>query len=363
MSTIRSVVQYNSSDRPWHLPVVAGLCVGIPVLIGFFTGYIVESKLAAFGALVILYLQSDDLATRLKRLYLCSILMLISFAVGLLFSFNIWVGSATLGLWSMLIHYNLPKLKLTRPPGNFFFIMVTAIGLTRPFDSALLGNRLIAMSAGILCACVVGSIYSWILLRQKEDKKEHVVAAKDHYVNITESVIFGLFLACSLLVAYLMRLDNPYWVPVSTLAIMHGISRHHVWTRFIQRILGTLLGALLLWLILQLPWSPLGICLLMIGLQIIVEVLVVRNYALAAVFITMMTILLAESNVALLNSSNELFANRLVDIVIGSAIGMLGGILLYHEKIHFHSKQQLRRSKALVRKLKKKVKKINLETK
>lgn len=354
MFDFSTVLKFQSSSRPWHLPIIAGLCVSIPLLYGYFSGDMGESKLAAFGALGILYLQSNHLPTRITRLLLCGLLMLLSFAIGLLFSFNVWIGCAMLGIWSMLVHYFLPKLQLTRPPGNFFFIMVAAIGLTRPFDLDVMPTRMGFMAMGIAISCVIGTVYSYLLLRNKPETNDPPPPSKDHYQNLTESFIFGFFLGLSLLIAFLLQLENPYWVPVSTLAIMHGMSTQHVWTRFIQRILGTIIGTIGLAILLQLPWSPLGICLFMIALQIIVETLIVRNYAVASIFITMMTILLAESNVALLTSSNELFQNRLLDIVVGSIIGMIGGLFLYQEKLHHLSKKHIRRSKVVLANLKKK---------
>lgn len=345
-----ALLKINITDRPWHVPVIAGLLVGIPLIYGFYSGNIVASKTAAFGALVILYLQSNDLTTRIKRLAICGLLFIISFAIGLLFSNNIWLGALMLGVWSVIIHYGINRYNLYRPPGNFFFIMIAAIGVANPVEFSQIPNKLAYLTIGVVISVVLGSLYSWVVLSKQKNKPDKIILPKDLYVNFTESLIYGVVIGASLLIAQLLKLENAYWVPTSCLAVMQTVSSKHVWTKFAQRVLGTIIGLVLIALLLQLDWSPWGICILMICLQIIVEFFIVRNYGIAAIFITMMTILLVESNVDLLNNSYSLFVNRLVDIVLGSIVGVIGGLLLYHEKLHFISKMQIKKSKVIFHK-------------
>jgi uncharacterized membrane protein YccC len=89
-------------------------------------------------------------------------------------------------------------------------------------------------------------------------------------------------------------------------------------------------------------------------LQIIVEFLVVRNYAIAVIFITILTIFLSESGKQLTQNTNTVFLARMIDIFIGSVIGIIGGWILYHEKVHFYTIKQLRKSKVLIKKTKQK---------
>lgn len=73
----------------------------------------------------------------------------------------------------------------------------------------------------------------------------------------------------------------------------------------------------------------------------------VRNYGIAVVFITMLTIFLAEPNIILIGEPDRLIVTRFFDILIGSLIGATGGWLLYHERIHFFAKKQMRRSRII----------------
>lgn len=112
------------------------------------------------------------------------------------------------------------------------------------------------------------------------------------------------------------------------MAVMQGISTQHVIARAIQRVLGTVVGLGLMWCVLQIKLSVLGVCLCILILQIIVEFFVVRNYIIAAVFITMLTIFLAEPNISLMSQPKDLIQARLLDTFIGSVIGAAGGCFI-----------------------------------
>ncbi len=107
--------------------------------------------------------------------------------------------------------------------------------------------------------------------------------------------MIGAFVGLSLAIAQALQLDRPYWVPVSCLAVIQGVSLRAVWNRQLQRVLGTAIGMLLAWSLLSLPLDPWRIALLVILLVFVIESLVVRHYGLAVIFITPLTILLAEA--------------------------------------------------------------------
>jgi uncharacterized membrane protein YccC len=132
---------------------------------------------------------------------------------------------------------------------------------------------------------------------------------------------------------------------------MQGISTKHIGMRAAQRIIGTLVGLGITWIIASGNPSALFIVIGIILLQVIVEFLIVRNYAVAVVFITVLTIFLAESGGDLLQNTNQVFIARLVDIIIGSVIGIIGGWILYHEKIHYQTTMRIKKSKVVMRKM------------
>ncbi len=274
-----------------------------------------------------------------------------SFAIGLVFSFSVWFTPLILALYTFSVHYSLNRLKLNRPPGNFFIIMVTSIAISLPHHSADIARNIGNFSIGVMITFLIAFFYSLLVLPGESNKPQVMVLQKNAYVNITESIIFGVAVGLSSLAAVLLKLENPYWVPISCMAVMQGVTTSHIWTRAAQRVAGTFVGLGLTWFILQMNITVLGICICIFLLQTIVEFFVVRNYGIAAVFISMLTIFLAEPNMSLMGHPDHLIAIRFFDILIGSIMGAFGGWLLYHERIHFFTKRQLLKTKVMMKKL------------
>lgn len=342
--------KFNQTDRAWHLPVVAGFCVAIPLLLGLLYNDIEAGKLASIGALVILYIQSNRLVNRMMILMVCGFGFIFSFAIGVVFSFSPWLTPLILALYTFGVHYSLNRLGLTRPPGNFFFVMVASIAISLRHNPTNIAGSIGNFSIGVMIAVMIALFYSILVLREVTNKPDVMVLQKNAYVNITESIIFSVMVGLALLVAILLKLENPYWVPISCMAVMQGVTAKHIWMRAAQRVLGTFIGLGLTWFILQTNITALGICISILLLQTIVEFLVVRNYGVAVVFISMLTIFLAEPNMSLMGQPDHLIAIRFFDILIGSIIGATGGWMLYHERIHFFTKKQLLKTKVIMKK-------------
>ena len=347
---LKSFFTFNKSNRQWHLPIVAGLSVGVPLVIGWLLNNMEAGKLGSLAGLSILYIQSNRLIERMTLLMLCCFGIMISYTVGLLFSFNHFIAPFALGLLAFGVHYSLYKLNLNRPPGNFFFIMLASMAICTPFDLGSIPEKVGYVAMGTILTCAIGLIYSLLTLKRGLQSEIKVPNNKS-YTNIVESITFGFFMGISLAVAFYLDLDNPYWIPISCLAVMQGGSTRHVGLRAAQRITGTLVGLGITWLIALANPTAFVIVLSIALLQIIVEFLVVRNYALAVIFITVLTIFLAESGGNLLNNTNQVFFARLIDIIIGSVIGVIGGWILYHEKVHFQTTMGLRKSKKVISKI------------
>ena len=95
--------------------------------------------------------------------------------------------------------------------------------------------------------------------------------------------------------------------------------------------------------LLTLPLSPWGLPLMIMVPTFIVETLVVRHYGLAVIFITPMTLLLADASLLGHGSTGSLLQARLLDTVAGSFAGLLGGVVLHTQRLHDAVGQALRR--------------------
>lgn len=348
ISEAKDLYTLKPSPRSWHIPFLASLCVGVPLLAGYFFGNVHNGSLASMAGLVILYLPEASFTNRMVTLMACSFGLMVSFFIGLLFSFNPVISAIVLGGFTHLVHWSTRYFKL-KPPSNFFFIMLASIGLCMPHDMATIPCKTGLVGMGCMGACLMALIYGLIVKSKTTGAEVAAVQNLRGFTSHIESAIFGLSIGVSLLVAKLLQLDNPYWVPVSCLAVMQGVSAKHIWQRSFQRIIGTLLGLSLAWVLLKLNLPEWAICLVIILMQFVVEMFITRNYAYAVIFITTLTLMLAEFGSAIANHPNELVTARFTDIFTGSIVGAVGGYFLYHQKLKNKMDRQLRKTRVILK--------------
>lgn len=346
-SEIRELLRLKKSSRPPHIPVLAALSVGAPLIAGILTNHFRDGITASMAGLVILYMPVATLKQSMFRLLACSVGFVMSFFIGLLFSFNLLLFAFVLGIYTFFIHLIVRYFNV-KPPGNFFFIMLAAIAGCMPFKPELILYKTALIAAGTLITCAMAFVYT--LIFTKEQITGNGKPQKNKHVSVTEAFIYSIFISASLLLAYILEFKNPYWVPISCLAIMQGINVKHVWHRSLQRITGTFLGLGLAWVLLVLHLPVWAVCVAIICLQYIVEVLITRNYGYAVIFITTMTILLAEYGNPVAAHPNVLITIRFIDILTGSVIGAAGGWLLYHRALKWHIKKHIRKTKVYLKK-------------
>ncbi len=182
---------------------------------------------------------------------------------------------------------------------------------------------------GCLLACLIAFAYSIHILRRRPAQAVMPLPAPSFDFVVFDAVVIGVFVGMSLALAQLLRLEKAYWVPVSCLAVIQGMSLRAVWDRQLQRIVGTGIGLLLSWGLLSLPLDKWSLSLCMIALTFIVETAVVRHYGFAAIFITPLTLLLAEATTLGHAPSSALIQARFFDTVLGSLVGLAGGVCLH----------------------------------
>lgn len=347
----KNFFKIKESKRIWHIPLLAALCLGIPIFLGLFLGNLQMGLSAGLGGLVILYYQpSLPLASRMLTMLVCSFGFILSLAVGIGFSFNAYISSIVFGLFAMGIHWVTTYFR-TNPPGSFFFIMIASMASCQTFKFDVIPQKIGLIVLGTILACLL-ALFHGLLTNKKNITTQalSISIKKGEAVPVIESVVIGLFMFISLIIGHLFDMKNPYWIPISCLAVMQGISLYHVWERVVHRIIGTFVGIGLCWPILLFCKTPLSICISIFILQFIIEILIVRHYALAVVFITPMTILLTEAGSSFSNNSEIIISARFMDIALGSFIGAIGGWFIYNQQLKQKVAKQFRKARSFVRK-------------
>ncbi|WP_245843807.1 FUSC family protein [Oceanobacillus rekensis] len=146
---------------------------------------------------------------------------------------------------------------------------------------------------------------------------------KNSIVFIT-SLRFGFVTMIAAIIAFQLDLERSYWVPLSCVAVMSGATIISTYNRAIQRALGTVIGILVASLILAMHPSGYLIAFLILILTSITELFIVKNYGLAALFFTPNALLMAESTTQGSYNFAYFASARIVDVIIGILIGLIG---------------------------------------
>lgn len=333
--------RFKESKRDWKLATLAAACVGLPLLIGLYFNQLSAALTSSLSALVILYLPSSGSTTsRINTLLVCSFGFVVAYGIGLVFSFSTVVAVLVFGISSFIFHWINLYYK-TKAPRSFFFIMVMSISICQTFDLGSVPFKIGLISLGTIVSTALGLAYILFVREEKQtDNDEEVQAESNLSADIWEAVILGIFMSLSLGLGFLLDMDKPYWIPISTLAVMQGASLSNIWLRTFQRVVGTLLGVMVCWLLLSSTSSKAALCLYIIVLQFIVEMLISRNYAIAVVFITPLAIFMSEAAHPIMQNPQILIMLRFNEILLGSIIGAFGGWMLYKEKLRYFALHQ-----------------------
>lgn len=327
-SSWRSLVTVNATDRLWQMPFAAALASGLPLLAGAWSGHMAYGLVASLGGLVFLYCPHTPMSHRMVLLLAAAFGMTGSYALGMLAHFAPALMVPMLTFTAIVVTMICRYYQLG-PPGSLFFIMAASIGAYTPVPLTDIPHMVGLIALGCLLACVIAFFYGLLSLRLRPAAPVPPLPEPTFDFVVFDSIVIGIFVGGSLALAQLLEMNKPYWVPVSCLAVIQAQSLHAVWTKQLHRVLGTAAGMVLAWGVLQLPLDAWRIALVMTLLSFIVEMLVVRHYGLAVMFITPMTILLAEAATLGQGVGPELVAARFADTVVGSLAGLAGGVCLH----------------------------------
>ncbi|MCK9985926.1 MAG: hypothetical protein AzoDbin1_02398 [Azoarcus sp.] len=339
---LRQLMTIKPSDRPWQMPFAAALATGLPLLVGAWFDRMDYGLISSLGGLVFLYLPETPLHHRMVALMASAFAMTASYALGVMSHLVPPVMMMVLTFTAILVTM-VCRFYRVGPPGSLFFIMAASIGAYSPGGILEVPLKVGLFAMGCLLASLIAFFYSVYILRRRDPRPVEPLPAPTFDFVVFDSVVIGLSVGVSLALAQLLQLERAYWVPVSCLAVMQGMNLRAVWDKQLHRLLGTAIGMLVSWGLLSLPLDKWSISLVMIGLAFVVETAVVRHYGFAAIFITPLTILLAEAATLGHGSATELIQARFFDTLLGCLVGFAGGICLHSPRFRTVVGAQMRR--------------------
>lgn len=222
------------------------------------------------------------------------------------------------------------------PPGALIFMFAATAAMPAPASPEEATGRVImtgavAMLSVLLCALTE-------VFRFKGDNEcslpaDPVMSARDMglvAVRVTASAAVAGY------VAMWAGMAHPGWASLGAVAVVLGSKLHLSLHRAFQRMAGTVVGSLGVWLLLQAEPNVWIIIAVLALLQILTEVLIGFNYALGQMFVTPMALLMTyQASAGRVGPS--IASERVVDTLLGVAIGVLLALLLstHADRAHF----------------------------
>lgn len=121
-------------------------------------------------------------------------------------------------------------------------------------------------------------------------------------------------------VAVLLHIGHPYWGMVAAIVPLTSPSMREMAFRGVHRLVGTVLGLGLTALILAFDPSAVALVVVIIAAQFMTELIVLRHYALALVFITPLALLMGQLVHPL--PAGDVVTQRAVETLLGVVIGL-----------------------------------------
>ncbi|GAA2010933.1 FUSC family protein [Microbacterium ulmi] len=319
----------------WPIGLQAAFAMAVPLLLFTLLGLPEVGLQAAGGAFTALYAAACSAKERVRVLPFVGAGLIASAALGTVAGADPVVAVVGLIVVSIVAAALVYGFALG-PPGPVFFVLV--YGLSAHVTAAVDGRRAVEPLA-FLGALALGCAFAYLAalsplvvprLRREPARRVHEILpgprldadARLLLVRVAIVAVVGAVGA-----ALWVDPQHAYWAVCSGLAVVGvNVGRRAAFVRGTQRLVGTLVGAAVFAESAALAIPPLALPLLLGGLQFVIEILVVRNYALALVFITPLVLFITTTAAPGADPSG-LIAARVLDTVIGAAIGALSGLL------------------------------------
>lgn len=140
------------------------------------------------------------------------------------------------------------------------------------------------------------------------------------------AVIIVFAAGAAALIAYAAGWNHPSWAAIGAVAVMQGAHLHITLHRALQRMAGTLVGALIVWFILESQppfWAIVG---MVVIFQFITEVVIGYNYALGQIAITPMALLMTYL-AAPVADATQMSVERVFDTMLGAILGIVFAVV------------------------------------
>lgn len=306
----------------------AAMAVAIALPLIYLSPWAHQIGFAALGALVALFGRFAPTGRRNRIVLLCAICQCIA-VLGM--SLASWLG----------VPIEIKLLLLALSCGAFFYISVTG-----QFGAP--GALIFVFAAGASMAPVASleevatrtavtasvAALAWAICAITEILRQREVAGRPFPAEplqpfrsrMIAAARIALGCAIASFLSHAIGLAHPDWAAMGTLAVMQGAHLHINMNRALQRMAGTIVGALIAWAILANDPGVWGLIAVLVLLQFATEIIIGANYGLGQILVTPMALLMTHLAAPQMGAE-DLAPERIVNTVLGATLGMLLAIL------------------------------------
>ncbi|MBD7958772.1 FUSC family protein [Microbacterium sp. Sa4CUA7] len=314
----------------WPLALQAAAAMVTPIVVFTLLGHPEMGYRTAAGAFIVIHASALPAVERARVLPVVGAGLLGAAALGI-----VCAGSPALALAGLVVVALVAAAGMygfaLGAPGPIFFVLVYGL------SGQISANLDAAGSLTYLGTIVLGMTFAYLLtlipLLWPRRRRVSARSLRQLLPGPSLSGVPGtMFLRAAIVtvagtvIGAFVDPQRTYWVVGAALGVVGvAVGRRLAVARGLHRMLGTVAGAGVFLLIA--PWGLEGLWLAATlgALQIVVELLVVRNYGLALVFITPLVLLLTGAATGQLGT--DFVGERVIDTLVGGALGAASGFL------------------------------------
>ena len=304
---------------------------------------------AALGTLVALFGRFAPEQRRNRILFLCVLAQTLA-----VFTMSAagWLGMSLVAKLVLLalacgVFYFVAVGGRFGPPGPLIFIFAAGAAMPDAASFQVVLER--SMATAII------AVFAWGICAASEHFRHH--PASDDASPVEAKRPFGDLLIASarsalaaviaIFMSHALGADYPVWAAMGALAVLQGAHLHISMNRALQRMAGTVIGALLVWFILDQNPSIWAIFAILVVLQYATELIIGSNYALGQILVTPMALLMTYLAVPDMTGP-AMVPERILDTLVGAAVGIVIAVLWSSlEERHHLARHAARRRSAV----------------
>lgn len=214
------------------------------------------------------------------------------------------------------------------PPGSLIFIFAASacMGAGSVESWAVIAERTAATGAAALLAWAICAVTERWRQQASPDAPfpTDPVWPLPRHLLVAGRIALGAGIAA--FAVHAAGAAHPAWAAMGAVAVMQGSHLHISMNRALQRMAGTMVGALIVWAILAQSPSVWAVIALLVVIQLVTEIVIGSNYAFGQILVTPMALLMTFLSAPHVLGT-AMVPERVADTLVGAMIGMVLAVL------------------------------------